>query len=911
MPEGIFSVPQTFIDLFERSFSPDEAKNNHQNLENILSNPDHVYFLLEMTKEALFAIILGNDELKQRLLLILALLDKIINIHIETYNTPNYVILHSIDYLLQYAAKIYEEQGEIRFFKTLLEILSFLNIMSGNYFKDCFESYIVELISNQEQLTKPKVIVAFYLYKNLLRKSVSPETMQHLTLTACNMIKNLPNCSERDIFDVELFKVIFKKSSIFLREEVRTNSSQMSQIMKILNDFFENFMKNCANSLESNANIMKNVLLYLKFFNSNMDIDQELAACMYNYIYRNSVSLNEASQFLCARELIEFIYMNIHFLHVDVRNQEDMEYYAYFIYSFSKLTKSDIEEISEGNFFFDNYKFDYDDYQVYSTRQIVANILLVTYKGDCTEPLIDHLLKKTFQTDPQNFGEVNMFILSTMNSILFRPRIDNKGQIMEDEVFESEEKRQKFIYLMQTNLLNILPFLSQCVNKKLNDPQSLNNDYVMLLLISYLFLISSSFPLLSNDIVINFNNEIAQLFNILASNENSLLFTCFCMISYNLLEREVLQNIENISPFILDRIQFCLTSDAEDFMNAAAKKSQNSDFFLKSFEIYLMEALKFLVGISEGDDLTVEQNGVFSFDDCTTLESKEYIYSSNLFRRRIQKMISTMSIYDTFPFYEEQLLQLVKLMVFYDEDWDLMNECIQLVSMIFQKVPDVKKWIEAYFNFVKEAERIDIYGECFLPVVVLVSKRSDSVDQEMCEFIFAFMNSMIQQEIVGEYVIDNLTRFFSLAIRLFELAFLQKVSIPPKMMFAYIKLLQILKKNTQDENIVNIEILLTSSAILAGLKVKPEFFSNFLKKVIELKCIVSNELRFMIIILIKKCISENNNPEISKIIQDCLDNSISKNKKLENAYLSNRECFFSNIEHPIMKYFNLENFVFE
>lgn len=128
---------------------------------------------------------------------------------------------------------------------------------------------------------------------------------------------------------------------------------------------------------------------------------------------------------------------------------------------------------------------------------------------------------------------------------------------------------------MQTNLLNILPFLSQCVNKKLNDPQSLNNDYVMLLLISYLFLISSSFPLLSNDIVINFNNEIAQLFNILASNENSLLFTCFCMISCNLLEREVLQNIENISPFILDRIQFCLTSDAVDFMNAVAKKFQN------------------------------------------------------------------------------------------------------------------------------------------------------------------------------------------------------------------------------------------------------------------------------------------------------------------------------------------------
>ena len=105
--------------------------------------------------------------------------------------------------------------------------------------------------------------------------------------------------------------------------------------------------------------------------------------------------------------------------------------------------------------------------------------------------------------------------------------------------------------------------------------ESLNNDYVMLSLISYLFLISSSFPLLSNDIIIKFIIEISHLFNILASNENHLLFACFCMIFCILFEREVPQNVEIIFNFILDRIQFCLTSDAVDFMNAVAKKFQN------------------------------------------------------------------------------------------------------------------------------------------------------------------------------------------------------------------------------------------------------------------------------------------------------------------------------------------------
>lgn len=277
-------------------------------------------------------------------------------------------------------------------------------------------------------------------------------------------------------------------------------------------------------------------------------------------------------------------------------------------------------------------------------------------------------------------------------------------------------------------------------------------------------------------------------------------------------------------------------------------------------------------------------------------------------------MISILSICGTFPFFEEQSLKLVRLMVFYeeDEDCDLKEECIQLVSMIFEKVPDVKKWIEAYFTFIKDADRISDYGEWVEPVVILVSNRPDSIDQEICNFILGFMNSLIEEKIIGDdYYIEDLTMFFSLAIRLFGLSYVKQVSIPQQVLLSYFKLINnYIENNGRDEIVIINEILLTSSAILAGLEYK-EPITDFINRIIQMECTISNEMRFMIIFLINNFIPENDRPKFVKIMQECLDNSISKGKKFENAYLSNRKYFFSNIAHPIMNYKKLDNFIFE
>lgn len=67
-----------------------------------------------------------------------------------------------------------------------------------------------------------------------------------------------------------------------------------------------------------------------------------------------------------------------------------------------------------------------------------------------------------------------------------------------------------------------------------------------------------------------------------------------------------------------------------------------------------------------------------------------------------------------------------------------------------------------------------------------------------------------------------------------------------------------------------------------------------------MECTVSNEMRFMIIFLINNFIPENDRPKFVQIMQECLDNSISKGK-----------YFFSNIAYPIMNYKKLDNFIFE
>lgn len=332
----------------------------------------------------------------------------------------------------------------------------------------------------------------------------------------------------------------------------------------------------------------------------------------------------------------------------NVNNQMELDYFASLIYNFSKLTKSGIEDAldSQENFFFDNYDFEFNEDQMYTTREIVVKLLLIAYKGDNTVVFIVNLLQKIFQTNPQNFDEVNMFILSQMNSILFRPQI-----IIEDrkiEVFESDEKRQNFKNLMQTNLLNIIPTLSTCASVILSKPQSLNNANEIASLFSYLYLISTSFPLLPDDIIINFNNEISKILNIITFNDgayfSSTFYTFLCLVSCNLLERDKLFNVEQICHFIVEKGQFCLTNHANDFFNVFAQKYQNMDCLLKSFENYITRALKILNDFYSDEKIDVLPNGVFYFDDTRIVSSKAYKYSIKLFDKSIEKMLPTISI---------------------------------------------------------------------------------------------------------------------------------------------------------------------------------------------------------------------------------------------------------------------------
>lgn len=77
----------------------------------------------------------------------------------------------------------------------------------------------------------------------------------------------------------------------------------------------------------------------------------------------------------------------------NVNNQVELDYFASLIYNFSKLTKSGIEDAldSQENFFFDNNDFEFNEDQMYTTREIVVKLLLIAYKGDNTVVFIVNL----------------------------------------------------------------------------------------------------------------------------------------------------------------------------------------------------------------------------------------------------------------------------------------------------------------------------------------------------------------------------------------------------------------------------------------------------------------------------------------------------------------------------------------
>ena len=118
---------------------------------------------------------------------------------------------------------------------------------------------------------------------------------------------------------------------------------------------------------------------------------------------------------------------------------------------------------------------------------------------------------------------------------------------------------------------------------------------------------------------------------------------------------------------------------------------------------------------------------------------------------------------------------------------------------------------------------------------------------------------------------------FSLLTRLFELAFLQNISISSEILNYFCTFFEQAKNENKISDFFTDQTLIMITAILVGLDVKQKVIVEYLRKIVNENINLNNELRYLVIILIDNDISVNDRQNFAQLREVCLDNSISKN----------------------------------
>lgn len=117
----------------------------------------------------------------------------------------------------------------------------------------------------------------------------------------------------------------------------------------------------------------------------------------------------------------------------------------------------------------------------------------------------------------------------------------------------------------------------------------------------------------------------------------------------------------------------------------------------------------------------------------------------------------------------------------------------------------------------------------------------------------------------------------SLLTRLFELAFLQNISISSEILNYFCTFFEQAKNENKISAFFTDQTLIMITAILAGLDVKQKVIVEYLRKIVNENINLNNELRYLVIILNDNDISVNDRQNFAQLREECLDNSISKN----------------------------------
>lgn len=953
IPDGIESMTHVFFTQYCLPFVDNTPKDNADLVESLRifqeheKNPETPFFILEIIKEILID---KNAEYEKFLIPIAGNLNRIAE---SGYSFSQYLkanpdyksaLESSVLFLLPYAASYFQETDEITLFDLLFSTLICISCICER--RELFNRYINFLFSD----LNPHGVIIILNFGRIY--GIDDENKKNFCDLISTIVSKLPECDLTNTIENLTYNFLFSYLSEIIGRVYIFNYMDIATFLQPLEQYLINFtQKYEENDFDSEirqqeTDLIEKIVSFISVFLTEfsnksyyvvLQNRESIATIMPHFsyiIFKYATQLIISSKYLLSPQISRLLIKSVsHLIDYDEKNlfETEIDYFINLIFQLTTFSQEDYSEISqsEESFFFDFYDIDFTKSDQYSSRQSLSMMLHKYITKTKSFSIINYIAFFLRSVDQGQLNEQHFFLLSVLNHLIAHYKVADKNMLLN---------------ILEINGL-FLNHGSEIV-KNICGENSFEELPNILFIYTFYFLINSSFYLLSitdnffdnSSIYELYNNEICNLMNITQkfieelpmNNYSSIFFTMYCIFLNNLIDHEKLAIPEQqLNEIVGKYYECCFTNHGIKLIHKASENGNDPTLLLQSFyhfyencqsmiaELINMLREKNEKGENEEEDLEVELD-----------RDSEYIV--RYFGDNVSKMSKIILIVDYSAFDEQKLKDFSYfLTVKGKNNWPFYIECIDFMSAILSKAPNMKEWTEFYVNNINESERVaNSYSEFFIPIISGVSNQPELVDQQFFDHLLLEIKKCMEvwTNKSGDENGQNIRIYmatwdallsYALIIRLFEISLSSEIAIQPSDVEYFVNLAIEIMPNANDEENEDIHFddqdLQTNILKLAGYLALPDPNHEEILALFTLMFnngqIICPEIRYMIIYLIDNVLNSDDNEQLAQLRESCLNNKTPKDQKYVDLYRADSEYFANNVTHPIYKLYAIENFV--
>lgn len=953
MPDGIESMTHTFFTQYCLPFADNTPKDHAELVEALRifqeheKNPETPFFILEIIKEILID---KNAEYEKFLIPITGNLSRIIEsghgfIQYLKEN-PDYksALESSVLFLLPYTASYFQETDEIALFDLLFSAVTIICYVYDR--RELFNRYISFLIND---LNPHGAIIILYFSRVF---GIDDENKKNISDLISAIVSKLPESDLTNTIENLTYNFLFSHLCEIISRVYIFNYIDISAFLQPIEQYFINFTtKYEENDVDNEirqqeANFIGKIMSFISTFlndfsNRNFYVVQQnrenIISIMplFSYIiFKHAMQLAISSKYTLSPEISKLLINSVsHLVDYEGKNlfETEIEYFINLIFQLTTFSQEDYGEISqsEESFFFDFYDIDFLKSDQYSSRQSLSLMLSKYISQTKSVTIINYIAVFLKSIDQGQLNEQHFFLLSILNHLISHYKVADKNMLL-------------MFLEINTNFLNH----GTEIVTSICDENSFEELPNILFIYTFYFLINSSFYLLSitgnfvdnSSIYESYNNEIYRLMIITQkfieelpkNNYSSIFFTMFCIFLDNLIDHDKLSIQEQqLNEIVGKYYELCFTNHGIKLVHKASENGNDPTLLLQSFYHFyencrsMIDELIGMLREKSGKDENEEEELEVDF-------SRDSEYIIRYFGDNVTKMSKIIGIVDYSAFDEQKLKDFsLFLTVKGRNDWPFYLECIDLMSAILSRAPNMKEWTEFYVNNVNEAERVaNCYSEFVIPIITGISNQPELVDQQFFDYLLLLIKKCMatwtnkSEDENGQNSKSYMATWdallsYALVIRLFEISLSSEITIQPSEVEYFVNFaIEIMPSENDDENEdihFDDQELQTNILKLAGYLALPdpnqdEIFALF-TYMFENGQIICPEIRYMIIYLIDNVFNSDDNEQLAQLRENCLNNKTPKDQKYIDLYRADNEYFVNNVTHPIYNLYMVENFV--